>query len=278
MNDLRGKTALVTGAASGIGRATAKALGDAGARLIVCDVNEEGLAEVARGLGPACLLARRVDVAKRDEMKAFAQAVHAEVPAVDVLVNNAGVGLAGGILTTSLEDWEWILSINLWGVIHGCHFFVPNMVERAKERKTRANVVNVSSALGYFAAPDVIGYATSKFGVFGLSESLRAELDPYGIAVSVICPGIIATGIIAKSRFAGDADEEKTRSQVDAMYKKRNYGPEKVAEAILDAVRSDTEVVPVSPEAWALYYVKRLLPRLGTPLGKLIARKSLGGG
>jgi NAD(P)-dependent dehydrogenase (short-subunit alcohol dehydrogenase family) len=277
VGELRGKTALVTGAASGIGRATATALAEAGARLVVCDVNEDGLAEVARALGSSCLLSRRVDVSKREEMRAFADAVHDEIPAVDVLVNNAGVGLAGGILDTSLEDWEWILSINLWGVIHGCHFFVPKMVERAKERKTRGNVVNVSSALGYFAAADVIGYATSKFGVLGLSESLRAELDPHGIAVSVICPGVIATGIINASRFSA-GDTEATRAKVDAMYKKRNYGPEKVARAIVDAVRRDGQVVPVSPEAWALYYVKRFAPRLGMPLGKLLARRSLGGG
>jgi NAD(P)-dependent dehydrogenase (short-subunit alcohol dehydrogenase family) len=111
-------------------------------------VNEEALRAIERELGAACLLAHRVDVSKRDAMRAFASDVHERVRAVDVLVNNAGVGLAGGILDTSLDDWEWIVSINLWGVIHGCHFFVPKMVERG----SGGRIVNVSSALGYFAA------------------------------------------------------------------------------------------------------------------------------
>jgi NAD(P)-dependent dehydrogenase (short-subunit alcohol dehydrogenase family) len=270
--DLRGKTALVTGAASGIGRATVEALAHDGARIIACDVNEAGLDEVKQSLGAACLFARRVDVSKKDEMRAFAGEVHAKVPAVDVLVNNAGVGLSGGILSTSLEDWEWILSINLWGVIHGCHYFVPKMVER----NTGGHVVNLSSVLGYFAAPDVLGYATSKFGVLGFSESLRAELAPHKIGVSTICPGIIATGIIAKTRFRGTGDAEKTRSHVEQMYRKRNYGPDKVAKAILRAVKKDVPVVPVSPEAWALYYLKRFVPTLGGPLGRYMARRTTG--
>jgi NAD(P)-dependent dehydrogenase (short-subunit alcohol dehydrogenase family) len=267
--DLRGKTALVTGAASGIGRATVEALAHDGARIIACDVNEPGLREVERALGAACLFAHRVDVSKRDEMRAFADLVHAKVPALDVLVNNAGVGLAGGILSTSLDDWDWILSINLWGVIHGCHFFIPKMVERGS-----GHVVNVSSVLGYFAAPDVLGYTTSKFGVLGFSESLRAELAPHGIGVSTICPGIINTGIIASTRFRGTNDAERTRSHVETMYRKRNYGPDKVATAIVRAVKKDVPVVPVSPEAWVLYYLKRFAPTLGGPLGRFMAKRT----
>jgi NAD(P)-dependent dehydrogenase (short-subunit alcohol dehydrogenase family) len=269
MSNLRGKTALVTGAASGIGRATARALAEEEARLVLCDVNEEALGDVARELAPQCILARKVDVSKRDEMAALAASVH-ETRALDVLVNNAGVGLQGGILDTSLEDWEWILSINLWGVIHGCHFFVPKMVERGEG----GHVVNVSSALGYFAAPDVIGYATTKFGVFGLSESLRAELAPHRIGVSVVCPGVIATGIIGKTRFRGGGDSEETRARVQKIYERRNYGPEKVAEAIVVAVKRDVPVVPVSPEAWALYYLKRFAPSLTAPLGRMLARRT----
>src|SRR5437867_2829597 len=123
MASLRGKTALVTGAASGIGRATALALANEEARLILCDVNDEALREVEREVAGQSFLVRKVDVSKRDAMRAFADDVHERVRAVDVLVNNAGVGLAGGILDTTLEDWEWVISINLWGVIHGCHFF-----------------------------------------------------------------------------------------------------------------------------------------------------------
>jgi NAD(P)-dependent dehydrogenase (short-subunit alcohol dehydrogenase family) len=271
MRDLVGKTALVTGAASGIGRATALALAEAGARLVVCDVNEPALAALARELDASCLLLRRVDVSDRAAMKAFADEVHAIVPAVDVLVNNAGVGLHGGLLTTSLEDWDWVLKINLGGVVHGCHFFVPKMVARGEG----GHVVNVSSVLGVFGAPSVIGYATSKFGVFGLSESLRAELATHGIGVSTICPGAIDTGIIAGTRFmsagADSARTEKLRQDVQEMFTRRRYRPEKVAAAIVDAVRRGKSVVPVAPEAWAMYLVKRFAPSIGGTVGRVMA-------
>jgi NAD(P)-dependent dehydrogenase (short-subunit alcohol dehydrogenase family) len=190
---------------------------------------------------------------------------------VDVLVNNAGVGLQGGMLDTSLDDWDWILRINLGGVVHGCHFFVPHMVER----KLPAHVVNVSSALGYFAAPGVVGYSTAKFGVFGLSESLRAELEPHGIAVSVICPGIIDTGIIKHTRIASEGGE-KLRDRVQQAYTRRSYGPDKVARAIVRAVKRGTPVVPVSPEAWVLYYLKRVAPGLVGRLSHVIQRRVTG--
>ncbi len=272
MRELKGKVAVVTGAASGIGRSTTRLLAKQGARLIVCDVNEAGLATLAAELGSACLLARRVDVSDRTAMQSFADEVHALVPAVDVLVNNAGVGLQGGLLDTSLDDWDWILKINLGGVIHGCHFFVPKMVERA----AGGHIVNVASVLGVFAAPDVIGYATAKFGVVGLSESLRAEMSPHGIGVSTICPGVIDTGIIDATRFTkGQAGNETLRGKLQQFYKKRSYSPDSVAIAIVDAIRRDRPVVPVAPEAWALYYLKRFAPGLGGPLGRVITKQML---
>jgi NAD(P)-dependent dehydrogenase (short-subunit alcohol dehydrogenase family) len=268
--DLRGKTALVTGAASGIGRETALAFAREGAQLVLCDVNEGALADVAREAG-GVLMTKVVDVSKRDAMRAFADEVHAKVDAVDVLVNNAGVGLSGGILDTTLEDWDWILGINLLGVVHGCHFFVPRMVSRGRG----GHVVNVSSTLGFIGAPDVIGYCTTKFGVFGLSECLRTELAPHHIGVSTICPGVIATSITKTMRVRGNFDTEKRREQVDAMFKKRAYGPEKVAAAITDAVKNERGVVPVAPEAWTLYFVKRFAPRLGERIGRMLRERAI---
>ena len=134
VTSLRDRTALVTGAGSGIGRASALAFARRGANLALCDVNEGGLAETeveARKLG-VDVLCQRVDVASAEQMQAFAAAVHARVEAVDVLMNNAGVGLGGGVLETSLEDWHWIVDINLFGVVHGIHHFVPAMVRRGR--------------------------------------------------------------------------------------------------------------------------------------------------
>jgi NAD(P)-dependent dehydrogenase (short-subunit alcohol dehydrogenase family) len=272
MRELVGKTALVTGAAGGIGRATAQALAREGARVVICDVNQAALGVVATSLADACLRARRVDVSDRVAMRGFADEVHELVPALDILVNNAGVGLQGGLLVTSLDDWDWILSINLGGVIHGCHFFVPRMVERGQG----GHVVNMASALGLLGAPDVLGYATSKFGVCGLSESIRAELAPHRIGVSTICPGMIDTSIIANARFAAGVDanvrNQRLRKRARQIYKMRSYGPERVAHAIVDAIRNDRAVVPVAPEAWALYYVKRFFPALSGPLGRFVAK------
>jgi NAD(P)-dependent dehydrogenase (short-subunit alcohol dehydrogenase family) len=265
------QTALVTGAASGIGRSTALALAREGATLIVCDVDPDGLQEVRKEIDAItrCVFAERVDVGDREAMRAFADRVHDNVPAVDLLVNNAGVGLAGGVLHTTLDDWDWVIRTNLWGVIHGCHFFVPAMAERGS-----GHVVNVSSVAGYFAAAEMLGYATSKFAVFGLSESLRADLTPRGIGVTTVCPGLIHTGIINKTRFRGTADTESARGRLEQLYRRRRYGPDKVARAILDGVHKDRAVVPVAPEAWGLYWMKRFVPAAGPAIGRLIGRSA----
>src|ERR1041385_1969088 len=239
------KSVLVTGAGSGIGRETALIFAARGASLFLCDVDEESLSATARDArrSGGTVHTYLVDVSRRDAMKTFATAVHEHVPAVDVLVNNAGVGLSGGVLDTELDDWEWVISINLWGVIHGCHFFVPAMVRR----KQGGHVVNVASAAGFLATPDLAAYATTKFGVLGLSEALRTELLPHGIGVSTICPGIINTKIVETARLRGGG---MSRDELTALYKRRNYGPEKVAGAILGAVVKNRGVVPVTPEAW----------------------------
>ena len=266
VRDLRGKTALVTGAGSGIGRETAFALGRAGADVCICDLNENGLEETAAALRARgrTVLARRVDVADRGAMADFAAAVHAQVPAVDVLVNNAGVGLGGGFLDTTLEDWDWILGINLRGVVHGCHFFVPPMVARGRG----GHVVNIASAAGFVASADLSAYATTKFAVVGLSEALRDELHPHRIGVTAVCPGIINTPITGSARMRGPNASPETRAALVAFYKKRNYGPERVAANILKAIGRNRAVAPVSPEAWAMYYLKRLLPGLTARLNR----------
>jgi NAD(P)-dependent dehydrogenase (short-subunit alcohol dehydrogenase family) len=265
--DLTGKSALVTGAASGIGRETALAFARAGADLVVCDVNEGGLEEVAaaiRGLGRT-VLSRRVDVAKADEVRAFADAVHAERPAVDILMNNAGVAVGASFADTTLEDWEWLLSINLWGVIHGCHFFLPAMIRRG----WGGHVVNVASAAGYLATAQLTAYATTKFAVVGLSEALRDELVSYGIGVTTVCPGIINTPITTSARMRG-ADAAAKRKAIVDVYRRRNYGPERVASNILKAIAKKRPVAPISPEAWVMYFMKRLAPGLTARMNRAL--------
>jgi NAD(P)-dependent dehydrogenase (short-subunit alcohol dehydrogenase family) len=253
---LDGKTVLVTGAGSGIGRETALLCARRGADLVICDVNEPGLAATeseVRGLGRD-VVARRVDVSDRQQMRAFAD----EVGGVDLLVNNAGVGLAGGLLDTPLEEWDWVVSINLMGVVHGCHFFVPKMIERGKG----GHVVNLASLAGFHASPALVAYSATKFGVLGLSLSLREELQPHGIGVTAVCPGIVATGIMASSHLYGSTSEPGGRERIIRNYQRRGYGPAKVATNILKAVERNRPVAPITPESWLSWAIVRASPRL----------------
>lgn len=261
LNRLTGKTVLVTGAGSGIGRETALAFARRGADLVLCDVAKPGLDETEsdiRKLARGAVTAQLVDVSSAAQMESFAKSVHAQVPAVDVLVNNAGVAIGGGFLDTSLADWDWILGVNLRGVIHGCHYFVPAMVARG----AGGHVVNVSSAAGYTASAELAAYCTTKFGVLGLSESLRDELSSHGIGVSAICPGIINTPITRAAKLVGPDATNEAREAMVAAYQRRNYGPERVALGILRAVERNRAVAPITPEAWGLYYLKRFAPGL----------------
>jgi len=150
------------------------------------------------------------------------------------------------------------VEINLWGVIHGCHFFLPAMVARRRG----GHVVNVSSAAGYLATAQLAAYSTTKFGVFGLSEALRDELRPHGIGVTTVCPGIINTPITTTARMRGATATEAARAVLVEIYRRRNYGPERVAANILKAIARNRAVAPVSPEAWTMYLLKRVSPRL----------------
>jgi NAD(P)-dependent dehydrogenase (short-subunit alcohol dehydrogenase family) len=268
-SNLRGRTVLVTGAGSGIGRETALLSASRGADVVVCDVDEAGLAEVESGIRELgrSVLARRVDVADRDQMRDFAQAVSGQVGAVDLLVNNAGVGLAARFLDTELEDWDWIVGINLMGVVHGCHFFLPPMIERG----SGGHVANLSSMAGYHSSPALVAYSATKFAVLGLSEALREELRPHGIGVTAICPGIINTPITTSARARGKADDPRVRERAVALYRRRNYGPDRVAENILRAVQRNRAVAPVAPEAWAAYAIKRASPRVAGWVARRLA-------
>lgn len=260
------KTVAITGAGSGIGRATALAFAKAGYRVAACDVDQPRLDALATELGAQTLLVRKVDVADRAQMAAFADDVHAAAGgAVDVIVNNAGVAVGGAFLDTSLDDWDWLLGINLKGVVHGCHFFVPKMVERGQ-----GHVINIASILGIFAAPSVTAYVASKFAVLGFSRSLRVEMEPHGVGVTAICPGMIKTAIFDDSRTVGHV--AKRREKIAATFNK-GASPELVARAILDAVRTNPAVRTVGRDAAVTAALTRMAPNLTSKLGGMIAKR-----
>lgn len=253
--NLRDRVVVVTGAGSGIGQATALAFAREGARVAACDVDQARLDGLATELGERALLVRKVDVADRLAMRLFADEVHALVPAADVIVNNAGVGLGGQFLDTSLDDWDWLLGVNLRGVVHGCHFFIPKMVARG----SGGHVVNIASILGIYPAANVTAYVASKFAVRGFSQSLREELAPHKIGVTAICPGMINTAIVADGRVSGKLTARKART-ID-VFTKRGASPTKVAGAILDAVRTNPAVRPVGADAQVIATLQRVAPR-----------------
>lgn len=256
LNYFKSKKVLITGAGSGIGKATTLQMAELGAYLIITDLNPDSLeltAAEARQLGAAGVDTHIVDVSDWDDMQAMAIKVRKQHSALDVLINNAGVGLAGDFLSTTVEDWQWILSINVMGVVHGCKLFAPDMITNG-----RGHIVNLASVAGYYAAPDMSAYSASKHAVLGMSESLRAEMAEKGVGVSAICPGVVNTGIVASSRMRGATSQ--AQDKIVAFYNKRNYGPELVAEAILNAIEHNRAVVPVSPEAWVMYGAKRFAP------------------
>ncbi|WP_192583059.1 SDR family oxidoreductase [Streptomyces albicerus] len=257
-----GQLVLVTGAGSGIGRATAFAFAEAGARVVAVDRDAESAArtaELSRLIGAPEAWAETVDVSDEQAMEKLAEKVAAEYGVVDVLVNNAGIGLSGSFFDTTTEDWRNVLDVNLWGVIHGCRLFGKQMTERGQG----GHIVNTASAAAYLPSKALPAYSTSKAAVLMLSECLRAELAGQGIGVSAICPGFINTGITSTARFTGvDADEEKRRQKKSArLYGLRNYPPEKVADAVLRAVVRNQAVVPVTAEARGGRLMSRFTPR-----------------
>ncbi|MCX4812405.1 SDR family oxidoreductase [Streptomyces sp. NBC_01239] len=265
-----GQLVLVTGAGSGIGRATAFAFAESGARVVAVDRDAESAArtaELARLIGAPEAWAEAVDVSDEQAMEKLAEKVAAEYGVVDVLVNNAGIGLSGSFFDTTPEDWKKVLDVNLWGVIHGCRLFGKQMADRGQG----GHIVNTASAAAFQPSKALPAYSTSKAAVLMLSECLRAELSGQGIGVSAICPGLVNTNITSTAHFAGvDADEEKRRQKKSArLYGMRNYPPEKVADAIVRAVVRNEAVVPVTPEARGAHLMSRFAPRALRAMARL---------
>ena len=253
-------TVAITGAGSGIGQALALLCAARGAKLALCDINDEGLADTAgraRSLG-STVLTRRVDVSDEAQMAEFAHAAYDQFDSVDLVVNNAGVAVMGGFLDTTVKDWDWLWSINVRGVVNGSQAFLPTMIEQGRG----GHIANVASVAGLLANPDLGAYSATKFAVVGLSEALRTELKPHRIGVTAVCPGVINTPITRNTRLRGAGNNDQRRAKITAIYEKRGYTPERVAENILKAVHKDKAVAPIALEAHLMYGASRLAPSL----------------
>lgn len=256
--ELRGALALVTGAGSGIGRATSFALAERGARVLAVDIDATAAEKTARRCEEVSGVeahAFTCDVADADAVRHLADQVHDRWHALDLLVNNAGVGLTGRLGGMAVDDWRWLRNVNLDGVLHSCHAFGPAMVERG-----RGHVVNVSSGLGFVPRAAEVAYCTSKAAVLMLSQCLRADWRPRGVSVTAICPGVINTPIVEATRFVGDQDEPATRARTAKLFHRLGHEPETVAKAILKAVERDRIMVAVGWESKAGWWVHRALP------------------
>ncbi|MEZ0363369.1 SDR family oxidoreductase [Mycobacterium sp. pUA109] len=264
----------VTGAGSGIGRATALAFAAEGAEIVVSDVNEAAVKDTAAQITARGAVAHPyvLDVADADAVEAFAAQVCAEHGVPDIVVNNAGIGQAGRFLDTPTEQFDRVLDINFGGVVNGCRAFARRLVERG----TGGHIVNVASAAAYTPSQAMNAYCTAKAAVYMFSDCLRAELDSAGVGLTTICPGVIDTNIVHTTRFDVPADKadrvEARRAQLEKMFARRRYGPDKVAQAIVSAVQKNTPIRPVAPEAYLLYGTSRLAPQAlrSTARGQLL--------
>lgn len=264
-----GKLAIVTGAGSGIGRETLLDFAERGAEVVAVDINLESAersAVLARLLGVSAY-ARQVDVGSSEQMEAFAQWVEKELGAPDIVVNNAGIGLAGNLLDTSVADWERLLRVNLWSVILGSRLFARQMIAAGKP----GHIVNTASAAAFTPTRSLPAYATTKAAVLMLSDCLRAEVAEHGIHVAAVCPGFIDTGITTATRFVGVSEEEQARRRAHAkrMYQRRNLKPAAVARKIVKAIDRRQPLVLVGVEAYIMLFIYRFLPALSRRMARL---------
>lgn len=260
-----GRLVVVTGAGSGIGRATARAFAAHGAEVVCADIDIDAAKQVSEEIAKDFRITAygvRVDVANANQMADFSRNIIAEYGVPDVVVNNAGIAVAGAFLDHTVDDWRRTLDVNLWGVVHGCRLFGAAMAERGEG----GHIVNVASLAAFAPSRLLPAYSTSKAAVKMLSDCLRAELAGHGIGVSTICPGFVSTGIAGNATYAGGTG---MREWAVRGLARRGYPPERVAAHILRAVHRNQAVVPVNFEGKIGYALSRISPGAMRGLARL---------
>ncbi len=255
--EIQGSKVLITGAASGIGRATAIAMARSGARLFLTDINHKGLAETSRmiaGDGGEVCKYKAFDISMYEDVKVFSDEIHRDFGPVDILVNVAGIALFAQLEDMSHDHWKKVLAVNLWGVIHGIECFVPEMI-----RARRGHVVSVSSTAGIIGLPWHAVYAGTKHALVGISEVLRYDLKKHNLGVSVICPGAVRTGLVKTVEVIGNKDAV---AKVRSKFLKIAIPPEKVAKQIISVIKKKKFMLITSLDIRILFFLKRHIPPL----------------
>jgi NADP-dependent 3-hydroxy acid dehydrogenase YdfG len=255
-NVVAGRTAVITGAGSGIGRAVALHLSGMGCPVALCDWDEDGLEETVASL-PGQSMHRKLDVRDRQAQLTWAADVAAWAPApIGLVLNNAGVTVSNSVSGGSPEDDEWVMDVNFWGVVHGTRAFLPIL-----QQQDSGAIVNVSSLFGIIAWPTQSAYNASKFAVRGFTESLRIELHGTGVSAHTVHPGGVATHIVDNARFhvddRGGTDHAKLQRDFDKVARTT---PAKAAKIIVSGVERGKDRILVGPDAVAMVTLSRILP------------------
>ncbi|MCZ6710174.1 MAG: SDR family NAD(P)-dependent oxidoreductase [Gammaproteobacteria bacterium] len=260
MQDVTGKVAFITGGASGMGLAMARSFSAAGMKVVIADIEDTALAAVAEEFAAtnADVLTLKVDVTDRAAMEQAAQATEDAFGKVHVVCNNAGVAVGGSIVDMTYEDWDWVMKVNLDGVINGIQTFV----NRIRAHGEGGHIINTASIAGHMAIPSLSVYNTTKFAVVGMSEAIRHDLAPHNIGVSVLCPGVVNTGIFDSGRnrpeqltgerdtaalVLNDGDSEEERAQRLAAMVDTAMDPAVVGDMVLDAILNNDEYIFTHP-------------------------------
>ena len=261
MKNLKNKVAGITGAASGIGRALALNLANEGCHLAISDINEAGLQETADMVRSRSKNVRvtthKVDSSNRDQVRQYAQDVVKAHGAVHIIINNAGVALVETLEDVSYEDFEWLMGINLWGVIYGSKEFLPYL-----KQQDSAHIVNISSVNGIFTNPNNGPYCAAKFAVRGFTETLAQELAGTNVKVSCVHPGGIKTNIVNNAKFFKCSDTSISKEEAIAIFSRAIAGTtaDKAAKIIIAGIKKDKARIMVGPDAYVMDWLKRLFP------------------
>jgi NAD(P)-dependent dehydrogenase (short-subunit alcohol dehydrogenase family) len=244
--ELEGKVAVVTGGASGIGRAMAARFAADGMHVVIADVEPDALDATATELG---VHAVRVDVSDEASVAALADEVVSRFGAVHVLCNNAGVGGGGRIADQTLNDWKWVIDVNLWGVVHGLHSFLPHLMVAPGG----AHIVNTASMAGLASWPNIGPYCATKYAVVAISEALSTELAGTDVGVSVLCPGVVRTNIFTSQRnrpqhLRNDTQKAEARASNRQLMEQIGIDPSIVADRVADAIRDRQFWIFTHPE------------------------------